>query len=260
MKSSKSVIGLMALIGIFILGTATIGGAQAMPKEGGPWQSYIGTYFWVPGVNGVVKVKDLRADLDWEIGESLDNAKFFAAVRYEGFGKNWGIMFDTMTGVMEFDKSIVENSLPGTQQFTESFSRTEIAVPYRVSWMVGGAFDMFIGARYNRIGAQLVNEIGNARSFEKKYKDWLDAFIGARVLLPLSREWFLGFRADIGGFGIGLESSDVALNGDLSINWQITPLVSLSAGYRASYLKYTNDNINYDATTHGPWIGVGFSF
>jgi hypothetical protein len=68
MKDYKSIIGVMVLIGVFILGTATVGGAQVIPKGGDQWQSYFGAYFWVPGVNGTVGVNNLKTDLDWEMG------------------------------------------------------------------------------------------------------------------------------------------------------------------------------------------------
>jgi hypothetical protein len=253
MRGSKSIIGVMVLICFFILGTATAGRADYEDQ----WHSYIGTYFWLPGVSGNVKVKDLETNLDYDLGKSLNNAKFFAAVHYEGFGKNWGIFFDGMYGAMEVDKSHPQGSLPGTRRFKGDWSLIELAVPYRIvetTWVA----DVFVGVRYNFFGAEL--SIEDQHLNKSKNKDWLDPFFGARVLLPIAKNWHFGFRADIGGFGAGLESADLVLNGNASITWRITQLVSLSAGYRAYYLKYAKDNFDFDATIHGPWLGVGFSF
>lgn len=63
----------------------------------------------------------------------------------------------------------------------------------------------------------------------------------------------------MGGFGIG-NASDLALNGNIFVNWQINELFSLSGGYRALYMKYNSGDNEYNATQHGPWLGIGFTF
>jgi hypothetical protein len=88
---------------------------------------------------------------------------------------------------------------------------------------------------------------------------WVDPFVGGRIFIPLDKKWYIGLRGDIGGFGIG-NASDLALNGNVSINWQINELFSLNAGYRAYYLKYNSGDNEWNATQHGPWMGIGFSF
>ena len=132
----------------------------------------------------------------------------------------------------------------------------ELAVPYRLTWNPVVA-DVFAGGRFN----YLYMEIGIPSIPVKadNTKQWVDPFVGGRIIIPLTKSWFLGLRGDIGGFGIG-NCSDLALNGNVSINWQITDLVSLHGGYRAYYLKYNEADHQWEGTMHGPWLGLGFSF
>ena len=51
---------------------------------------------------------------------------------------------------------------------------------------------------------------------------FVDPIVGGRVFFPLAKSWYLGLRGDIGGFGIG-NASDLALNGNVFVNWQINP-------------------------------------
>jgi hypothetical protein len=75
----------------------------------------------------------------------------------------------------------------------------------------------------------------------------------------MTKTWFFGLRGDIGGFGIG-NASDLALNGNAFFNWQITQPLSMQFGYRALYIKYNEGENEWNATQHGPWLGVGLSF
>ena len=66
-------------------------------------------------------------------------------------------------------------------------------------------------------------------------------------------------RGDFGGFGIG-NASDLALNGSVFFNWQINEPFSLHVGYRALYMKYNEGENEWNATQHGPWVGLGLVF
>ena len=105
---------------------------------------------------------------------------------------------------------------PGKREFKLTQSLVELAIPYRLTWNPVVA-DVFVGGRYNYI----YGEIG-IPSVPVKKDDTLafvDPIVGGRVFIPLAKGWTLGLRGDMGGFGIG-NASDLALNGNVSINWQ----------------------------------------
>ena len=135
-------------------------------------------------------------------------------------------------------------------------SLIELAVPYRLTWNPVVA-DVFVGGRYNYNYSEL--GIPSRPVNVSDTVAWVDPFVGGRIFIPLDKKWYIGLRGDIGGFGIG-NASDLALNGNVSINWQINELLSLNAGYRAYYLKYNSGDNEWNATQHGPWLGLGFSF
>jgi hypothetical protein len=255
MKSTKRIEMIMGIAVYFIFLTTSFASAEILDKSE-HWKNFVAIYGWVPAINGDVKVKGVDANVDITYSDVISNMKFGIMGHYEGFMGHWGIMADGIYGQLEKDQEHPGGAIPGKRQFKATLSLAELAVPYRMTWNPVVA-DVFVGGRFN----YLYTEIG-IPSIPLKVdgtKQFVDPFVGGRILIPLSKSWFLGLRGDIGGFGIG-DCSDLALNGNASINWQINDLVSLHGGYRAYYLKKNQADFQWEGTMHGPWLGVGFSF
>ena len=255
MKTFKSFKMILGFVGLFIFLSTSLVSAEVIEKSD-QWKSFLSIYGWVPAFTGDAKFKGLDFEVDTTYGDTLDNLKFFAMGHYEGFKGRWGIMVDALYGQLEKDKDYTGGALPGARQFKLTQSLVEVAIPYRLTWNPVVA-DVFIGGRYNYI----YGEIG-IPSVPVKRDDTLafvDPIVGGRVFFPLAKGWTLGLRGDLGGFGIG-NASDLAANGNAYINWQINELLSLQGGYRALYMKYNEGENEWNATQHGPWLGIGFSF
>jgi hypothetical protein len=88
-------------------------------------------------------------------------------------------------------------------------------------------------------------------------QDWVDPIVGVRYAYSFSDKWALRLYGDIGGFGV---SSDVTWQGLGLIDFQPWRNVAIVAGYRAIYTDYQsgsgNNQFSYDATAHGPVIGI----
>jgi hypothetical protein len=244
----KQILLAMVLTGVFILGFGTPGKTEIIEKSD-HWKNFVAIYGWFPAVNGDVKVKGLESDLD-------TSNKFYFGGHYEGFKGRWGIMVDGMYGQQEVDKDHSGGAIPGKRQLKMTQSLVELAIPYRLTWNPV-VVDVFVGGRYN----YLYGEIGIPSVPVKRDNTlaFVDPIVGGRVFIPLAKSWYLGLRGDLGGFGIG-NASDLAANGNVSINWQINELFSLHGGYRALYMKYNSGDNEYNATQHGPWFAVGFTF
>ena len=245
----------MVFVGVFIFLSTTLASAEILDKSE-HWKNFVAIYGWVPAISGDVKVKGLDANVDLTYSDVLSNLKFALMGHYEGFQGHWGIFADGIYGQLEKDQEHPGGLIPGKRQYKATMSFVELAVPYRLTWNPVVA-DIFVGGRYN----YLYQEIG-IPSIPRKVDgntQWVDPFVGGRIFIPLTKSWFLGLRGDIGGFGIG-NASDLALNGNVSINWQLNDLFSLHAGYRAYYLKYNEGDYQWEGTMHGPWLGLGFSF
>jgi hypothetical protein len=255
MKRRNCAILFLFSICLFMLGAVSPASSEVVEKSE-HWKSFAAIYGWVPAFTGDVKIKALEFDLDTTYSDTLENTKFFFMGHYEGFKGRWGIMVDGMYAQLEKDKDHSGGAIPGTRQFKLTQSLIELAIPYRLTWNPVVA-DVFVGGRYNYI----YGEIG-IPSVPVKRDDTLafvDPIVGGRVFFPLAKSWTLGLRGDLGGFGIG-NASDLAANGNVSINWQLNELFSLHGGYRALYMKYNSGDNEWNATQHGPWFGLGFSF
>jgi hypothetical protein len=255
MKSFKQIKMFLGFVSLFIFLSTTLASAEVLDKSEN-WKSFLSIYGWVPAFTGDVKIKGLEFDLDTTYSDTFSNTQFFFMGHYEGFKGRWGIMVDGMYARLEKDKDHSGGAIPGTRQFKLTQSLVELAIPYRLTWSPVVA-DVFVGGRYNYI----YGEIGIPHVPVKRDDTlaFVDPIVGGRVFFPLVKGWTLGLRGDLGGFGIG-NASDLAANGNVSINWQLNELFSLHGGYRALYMKYNSGDNEWNATQHGPWFGLGFSF
>ena len=255
MKSFKSFKMILGFVGLFIFLSTSLVSAEVIEKSD-QWKSFLSIYGWANIVNGDVKVKGVESDINNTFDDFWSNTKFFFGAHYEGFKGHWGLMLDGFYNSFEVEKDHPSGALPGRRQMKFNQTFVELAIPYRLTWNPVVA-DVFIGGRYNHI----YGEIG-IPSIPVKTDDTLafvDPIVGGRVFIPMSKTWFFGLRGDIGGFGIG-NASDLALNGSAFFNWQITQPLSMQFGYRALYMKYNEGENEWNATQHGPWLGLGFSF
>jgi hypothetical protein len=246
---------LIAAIGFLVLGTLNPAKAEVIDKSQ-DWKSFLAIYGWVPAISGDLKVKGVKSDLDVTYSDIISNTDYFLMGHYEGFKGRWGIMLDGMYAQLEFEKEHPGGAFPGRRQLKITQSLVELAVPYRVTWNPVVA-DVFVGGRYNYMKTEI--GIPSYPLYRDDTLAFVDPIVGGRVFIPLAKSWFLGLRGDIGGFGIG-NASDLALNGIASINWRINELISLHGGYRALYMKYNEGENEWNATQHGPFLAVGFTF
>ena len=82
-------------------------------------------------------------------------------------------------------------------------------------------------------------------------------------MVGLPHNWSVTLRGDLGGFGLG-DSSDLSAQGVLVARWNFKPAWNLAVDYRALYQDYESvsgrNKFAYDATTHGPLLGLEYRF
>jgi hypothetical protein len=85
--------------------------------------------------------------------------------------------------------------------------------------------------------------------------------VGGRLSLPIGEKFSFHLRGDIGGFGVG---SDLTWQAYPYFSWQCNRWFSLQAGYRWLYNDYSDgdgsNEFRYDVMSHGPQLGMTFSF
>ena len=128
------------------------------------------------------------------------------------------------------------------------------ALEYRVHRQI----TLFAGAQYNNLSIEFNGPLGFNPSGTQ---DWWDPILGTQLSLPLGKHFSLNVRGDLGGFGLG---SDLTWQAFPYVSWQFTKWGSLQLGYRWIYADYETGSglsrFKYDVLTHGPQLGVTFSF
>ena len=96
-----------------------------------------------------------------------------------------------------------------------------------------------------------------------KSEDWIEPFIGGRIIWDLNDKMAINVRGDAGGFGIG-SASRLTWNFVADVDYKLTKKVSLNAGYRILDIDYSrgsgSDKFAADAKIEGPVIGMTILF
>ena len=66
-------------------------------------------------------------------------------------------------------------------------------------------------------------------------EDWFDPYVGVRARYQFAPPWYLGAKADVGGFGVG---SQITCDVYGAVGCQLSRKVFLEAGYRYLYTDY----------------------
>jgi len=237
--------------------------ADSRANTGEGWAYSAAAYLWMANINGTQTVKGQEADLDVSFGDVLDVLDFAAEARIEGMKDNrWGFFIDG-------------TYLKLGPEAKQGPIHIDVGYKYWL-WELGGiyrantwgtdnghaAVDLLLGGRYTSMDVDLDFKSSPLPNVDGS-QSWTDLFAGARLVTDLPNNWSMILRGDIGGFGIG-GSSDLALQGTLLFDWNFSPNWDLLAGYRALYQDYESGRgatkFAYDATTHGPLLGVAYRF
>jgi hypothetical protein len=185
--------------------------------ENNQWTFDASLYGLAAGMSGNVAVKGIPADVDVGFDKIWDNLKFGAMGSARvGYGR-WAVSTEVIYMDLEATKGAFT---AGVQQWM-----VQPALEYRVC----REFGLYAGTRYNSLHLEINGPLGLNPSGTQ---DWWDPVVGGRISLPLGKKFSLNVSGDIGGFGVG---SDLTWQAYPYLNWQISKLASVQAGYRLLY-------------------------
>ena len=206
-------------------------------------------YLWAVSIDGDQTVKGNEVDLDVPFSDIFDKLNGALTFHFEGLHKQrWGFFSDLNYIVLEMDDGPVDID------FTQILF--ELAGFYRIT---EGAhtIDGLGGLRYSSMDVDLDSPGPDV----DQGKDWVDPYLGLRWQWKFAEKWGTDLRGDIGGFGIG---SDITWNLVGMVNFKPWKHVSLFGGYRALYQDYStgsgNNKFKFDATMHGPVLGLNITW
>jgi hypothetical protein len=261
------------------------------------WQVEVIPWLWLMGVDGTVSTRGVTKTLAsnfFEVVEAADSV-IGAAGRLNVVNGKWTGFIDgvyteigvddiTITGPdirsdvninigpgpFDPDATINLGLLPTEVDFTLKIIAMDFGVAYRVvEWDMGESFDasrkaeldVFGGARYTKGTV----EIDPARfAAVEEGNEWVDPFVGAKLLIPLAEQWDVQAWGDIGGFGVASDLTWSA-TGVVGFNFDLFDVqATLFGGYRALAYDYTGgsgpSDISWDFVLHGPLFGLRLTF
>jgi hypothetical protein len=212
-------------------------------------------YLWAVSIDGDQTVKGFEVDLDVSFGDIFRNLNGALIFHFEGLHKKkWGLIADLNYIVLDPKSSTPVGDI--NIDFTETIA--ELGGFYRFTYG-DHTIDGLGGLRYSSMDVDL-DFPGPIPSIGQR-EDWVDPFIGGRWKWKFADKWQTDLRGDIGGFGIG---SDITWNLFGLIFYKPWKHASIFGGYRVLYQDYSsgsgNNKFAFDATMHGPILGLNFTW
>lgn len=233
------IVTLMAVSAIVFSGVAK--------ADDGEWQYVVIPYFLGAGMDGDVTVLGRSTTIDQSFGDILDHLEFGFMGHFEAENGKWVVLGDLFYAGL------------GAQPPQVTVDINQWIVEGGVGRKFGQNFALIAGARFNRLDAKLGFRIGPLGLEVEGDQNFLDPYIGARVIAPLSDRFAIYLRGDIGGFGVG---SDFAWYFNPAVGINLSHSISLFVFYRWDHIDYKNedDGFKFDVTVSGPGAGIGFRF
>jgi opacity protein-like surface antigen len=246
--------------------------AQTTAAQTGGWQFEVTPYFWGAGMKGDVQLGSLpKISTDVSFSDILDVLDFGIMGAFEARKGRWGMLFDAIYMDLEMDGTASRTGAgpvgaTATADAKLEMKQTLLAAAASYRALEGRSpVDVFGGLRYVKIeasadiNASFFGPAGSTSGAVSRSgdKDWVDPYIGARILYPVSDRWTLVGYGDIGGFGVGSDFTWQALAG---VNYHFSKSLSGKLGYRYLSVDYDKDGFLYDMASYGLYLGVGFRF
>lgn len=111
--------------------------------------------------------------------------------------------------------------------------------------------DLLAGGRMNFFKTTLQLDGPNSSAEGSVTKNWLDPLVAARVNAPLGGKWSLAAYGDLGGVIFG---SKITWQLAPTINYQISPKMTLGAGWRYYKVNRDKGDFLYNVHQSGPII------
>lgn len=237
--------------------------AQPVPAEHVKWSFSVSTYLWVPAQDGTVGVRGRKADVDMSVGDMFDaifdNFNGAAIAHVEGKYDRLSLFIDAMYISLENEVTIqgpVEQR-GGDVKLDQGIFELGAAFAVLERDAIGESKAYFtlepiFGARLYYLDLEIDPDNFDTRSGDEF---WGDGFIGLRGRLAFNETLALVARGDIGAGG-----SEFAWNTLGGLEVSIARWFSLTAGYKALGVDYSDDGVTYDMIQHGPFFAMTFRF
>jgi hypothetical protein len=230
------------------------------------WNLSLSIPIWLAGVDGGLTVRGEEVSGDQDTGDDVDELfdsrlNGAMALHFEAQKSRFGLLLDAMY----LDRS-VEGTLGATNAeasikgFIGEVGAFYTLTPYAPDKRGWGAVrvDALGGLRVSALELGLQSDTLDGDVSQTFY----DPYVGARVVVGLTKWLSFKLRGDVGGFGIDAwPTSEFSYNVDTGLEFHLARWFDLGLGYR--WLNYDLDfgsDSSLDATLSGPVVELKFNF
>ena len=269
---------LFAILVLFAVTAAMPVYAQNQTSRSDEWEIRLMPYVWMPSLDADKTVNGLEGSVDVSFGDILDDYLDFALMgRVEAWKGRWGLTFDGVYFDLGADDSF-EGTSGGISFDLDADARlgmADFALSYRLFAQRFGkncrqklTFEPYGGLRYAYLKQKVdlnvdIAGVGSIGENLGKSEDWIEPFVGGRILWELNDKMAINVRGNVGGFGIG-SASRLTWNFATGVDYKLSKKVSLDAGYRILDIDYSrgsgSDKFAADAKLEGPILGMTILF
>jgi len=243
----------------------TLGCCLLFPMSGNAqaWEAEVELYLLattIEGDAGIGQAQNAPVSLDFDaILENLDMA---GMVHFEIFHESgWGAALDYSFMDLGYDRS---GPYGGVVDAGVRQGVFQADLLYRMP-IIKGSIDWLGGIRWwdNDFDVKVDTTVLPGPVDLSREEDWIDVFVGARLIFEITESWNLMLRGDIGGFGL---EADFTAQVYGNLRWMIAEKWAFDIGYKALWVDYETghsgqrDYFNYDTLTHGPQLGIIYKF
>jgi opacity protein-like surface antigen len=234
------------------------------------WKFEVTPYFWAPTLDAVSTVSGQSVAMDLSFSDIWDNFDVFGlSARVEAWKGKCGLIFDGMYLDLDGDFSL-QTPGPPTIGVDVDIEQTmlDFAVSYRLVEAPRLSFETIVGARYTDLKQEITldvtySPVGPPGTVLGGSENWVEPFVGGRMVYGINERWKFLLRGDVGGFGIG-SASDLTWNLLAGFDYRPWQRASIKLAYRIYSIDYERgsgtDKFGFDGELHGPMVGVTFYF
>jgi hypothetical protein len=240
---------ILILLTVSSSASMTLASNETEGTESESWEFEFTPYIWAAGLDGDVSTggvtSPIENDYNFLVLENLDLA---GSATFEARKQNWALLFDGL--YTRFSDDLTNPSFRTNLVNEGGFF--EAAVSYRFEKLK--FLEIIAGARYVFVNLDLALTPGPV---VKGSKDWVDPVLGLRFSWEMTDRWLMRLRGDLGGFGAG---SDLVSSAALTIEYRLSEIFSLKAGYRFMKGEFEDQDFVHDVSLSGFGLGLGIRF
>jgi hypothetical protein len=238
--------------------------ATTLPEDD-EWHFIAAPYLWVVDTSGTIKIGPIVQEIDLPFDAILSQLQGAFILHFEANKKRWGAVTDfsyvsaAKGGALQIprpDGSTASGDVGLKLLFWEAWPHYRLGEGRNV-------FDIIGGIRYYRISTDIdFSQIGGPT--RGLAVDWVDPIVGGRWIGQVHPKVRLTARADFGGFGAGSElTTNIQGGAAILLREKLLLLFQyrwMDIDYEQGPNALLSDFFNYDATSQGALIGIGFEF